>query len=331
MQAVAAPGMRRAISPGLPSPRLLTREKPGHSSHKAMIRAGSWGRRGSTGSTLQTDPLRFGACIPKAAAGGSMPPRANKPTKNDVGYFDIAHYGAAIENSTGGVYHVKLNAYARQDTSAKPFAVVNDFVASSLGMAAGLPVPPGNLVGLYGGKHGYVSLAFGDRGDRPPPVIPPKFCAERPWEACGIIAFDHWILNTDRHDENLAYLPDVGVSVFDHDRTLINQPPDGDAIASLSSGKDIAYKTHCLIRHVKDVSHFPEWFDRISSVTRREILQIVGRCHSAGLIDAHVRDALIEFIEYRQSRIRSFIDRTKDQFISADEWTLDLEGVDGGN
>lgn len=253
---------------------------------------------------------------------------AKREQKHGVGYFDVAQWGARIEDSSGGVSHLRLNAFARQNTPERPFAVANDFIASSLGVATGLPVPPGTLVGVYGGGYNYASLAFGDRGDKPPPLIPPRFCEERPWEACGIIAFDHWIHNTDRHDGNIGYLPEVAVAVFDHDLALLNETKTtGDAIALLAQSQDTPVKYHCLPPHLKDVSHFGEWFDRINSVTRREIRRSVAAAYSAELVNAELRDSLVAFLEHRQTRISSFVEQTRDQYQNVESWTFDIEEV----
>jgi hypothetical protein len=253
-----------------------------------------------------------------------------KGRKNGVGYFDIAFHGATTETGSGGVHHIRLNAYARQNTQDRPHAVVNDYVASTLGLAAGLPIPPGNLVGLHGGKYGFVSMAFGERGDEAPPVIPPRFCQERPWDACGIIAFDQWVNNTDRHDENLAYIEEIGVAVFDHDLALINHHhPSGDAATALAASLDAECKGHILAPFLTDASSFSEWFDRIAGVTRREIRRAVDTCYAVQLVNGELRDALINFIEHRQSRVRSYIERTRLEYTSLSRWTLDLEEVDG--
>ncbi|MFC8363992.1 hypothetical protein ACFUIY_29440 [Streptomyces griseorubiginosus] len=261
-----------------------------------------------------------------------MASRTTRGIKHGVGYFEVALHGARIEGSSGAVHHIRINAYARKNTPDRPFGVANDYIASTLGVAAGLPVPPGTLIGVYGGGYNYASLAFGDRGDKPPPIIPPKFCEERPWEACGIIAFDQWIHNTDRHDENIGYLPEVAVAAFDHDLSLANEAKSEDeAQALLVDCQDLPVKSHCLPPHLKDVSHFGEWCDRIGSVTRREIRRVVTTSHSAELISADLRDTLISFLEHRQSRISSFIEKTRDQYASVDSWTLDLKEVESGS
>ncbi|WP_155945621.1 hypothetical protein [Micromonospora sp. CNB394] len=243
-----------------------------------------------------------------------------------LGFFAIDWYGALVEDSTS-VSAVRVAAYARRNTPQRRFAVVNDYVASTLGTAAGLPVPPGTLLRVGQGELGYLSLGFSDKGDRPPPVIPPVFAHERPWDATGIIAFDQWILNNDRHDANLAYLPNSGVAVFDHDMALICNPPSGDACGSLETGLEQTVKDHILARHLTTAEYFPEWCDRIKSVGKREIRRVVSTCQDANLIDRNVRDKLIDFLEHRQTRIQSHIGRTTSDYVKVGSWPLGIDEV----
>ncbi|MCA1604537.1 MAG: hypothetical protein LC775_03440 [Acidobacteria bacterium] len=95
--------------------------------------------------------------------GGSLPP-------GGIGYFGVTFAGAEVGGS-GGVSGVRLQAYARLNTADRPHGVVNDHIASALGRAARVPVPPGTLIALGSDKYGYVSMGFSDRGDRPPPAL----------------------------------------------------------------------------------------------------------------------------------------------------------------
>lgn len=258
--------------------------------------------------------------------GEGMASTSSRRPVDGLGFFAIAGYGAQVEDSAT-VTAVRVAAYARRNVHQRRFAVVNDYVASTLGMAVGLPVPPGALLRFHQGEPGYLSLGFSDRGDRPPPIIPPVFTRERPWEATGIIAFDQWILNNDRHDANLAYLPNSGVAVFDHDMALICNPQDGDACTSLESGLEQTIKGHLLSRHLETAEYFSEWFDRVKSVRKREIRRAVTTCFDANLIDDKIRDKLIGFLEHRQTRIHSHIGRTVSEYVKIDSWPLDIGGV----
>ncbi|MEU5906157.1 hypothetical protein ABZ780_17475 [Micromonospora sp. NPDC047467] len=256
-----------------------------------------------------------------------MASTGSRRSADGLGFYGIANHGAQVEGSLG-VSAVRVAAYARRNTADRPFGVLNDYVASTLGTAIGLPVPPGTLIRFYQDEPGYLSLGFSDKGDRPPPVILQDFARERPWEASGVIAFDQWVLNTDRHDENLAYIPTLGVAVFDHDLSLVNRPPDGNACASLEAGLDQAVKGHVLAPHLQTSEHFPEWCERIGSIGRREIRRVVGTCRDAGLIDVATRDKLASFLEHRQTRVRSYVDRTISEYVKVTSWTLGSGEVD---
>jgi hypothetical protein len=257
----------------------------------------------------------------------SVAPASNTP-RDGLGFYSIQNWGAQVGS---GVYGVRMLGYARQNTADKPFGVVNDFVASTLGTAIGLPVPPGAMVRLYGDKWGYLSMGFSDRGDQLPPVIPERLARERPWDATGIIAFDQWINNTDRHEENMAYHPEIGLAVFDHDLSLINTPTDGNPAITLDGTVDLEVKNHILARYLDTPRFLPEWCVRIRSVSRREIRRAVDACFHAGLIDGESRTKLASYLQHRQTRIPEYVSRTKDEYVNISSWTFGDGGVDDDN
>lgn len=241
-----------------------------------------------------------------------------------LGAFKIKNWTIEASDTVTGVL---VQAYARQNSTERPFGVVNDFVASSLGLAAGLPIPPGFLIPLSGNQQGYVSIAFTDRGDRLPPVIPRRLAEERPWDATGIIAFDQWILNTDRHDENLAYDRNIGLAVFDHDLSLINTPADGRPETVLIGARDDEVKGHLLARHLTTPGHFAEWVARIAAITKNEIDRVVKTCQDAGLLGASDRALLVDFLRHRQERVLHYVARTADEYVRVSSWPIEIGGI----
>lgn len=263
---------------------------------------------------------------PRFTAGGNTAVAASGSSPvTGLGYFHLGMFGAQVEGSEG-VSAVRVNAYARLATEDRPFGVVNDYVASSLGLAAGLPVPPGTLLHLHGGQYGYLSLGFSEKGDRLPPVLFDEFAALRAWEASGIIAFDQWVANGDRHDENLAFHPKLGVAVFDHDLSLLGRA-QGDVAQVLRETRDNEIKSHSIPPFLMAADYLSSWCERIGSIRFEEIRRIVFNCVHAKLLDKSVADELIRFIEHRKSRVRDYLTRTRHEYELISEWPLDLGEV----
>ena len=249
--------------------------------------------------------------------------RAPRPVSG-LGYqpVGIDHYGAAIEGAgSGGVSYIKLAAYARQNTVDRPFGVVNDYIANALGRASGVPVPPGELVKLGRTTWGFVTLGFGEDGRRPPPADLEALATEHPWESTGVVVFDQWILNTDRHDENVAYLDKMGIAVFDHDCALLGFNPPDPAVA-LASERASRVRGHQLAASLRTAKYLESWVNRIKSVMPLEIRRAVGTCVDAGLLSKSLGDQLNEFILFRQASIQSYIDDSKEDFRQVTEWVM---------
>jgi hypothetical protein len=257
--------------------------------------------------------------------GGAVPGGSNQPPVASLGYFGLDNYGALVEGSEG-VSAVRLAAFMRQNYAQRPWGVVNDYISSALGMSIGLPVPPGTLIQLHDKEYAYVSLGFSIKGDRLPPVIFEKFVEERPWEATGIIAFDQWISNSDRHDENIGYHDKFGVAVFDHDLTLLMRSVE-DPGGVLRKFEDAEVERHDLAPYMKTAGYFESWSNRISTVTTYEISRIVYNCRNADLITNSLAQDLVRFIEHRKSRVLDYIERTRDEYAKIAEWPFNLGEV----
>ena len=207
----------------------------------------------------------------------------SRPPESKPGSFAIGNHGHQLSPDSGQSA-VSLAGFARRNHPDRPYAVVNDFVASQLGLLMGVPVPPTALVNL-GDSTGVVSLMFGDRGLRPPPADLARLAHDDPRSAAGIYTLDQWVLNGDRHNENVAYFPGAGVSAFDFDSALIGLKPPQSVRANLHLGVDRPVVAHPLAAHMLDVSHLASWQHRASVITQRDIETIVFKCLDAGLLD----------------------------------------------
>lgn len=130
----------------------------------------------------------------------------------DFGFYEIDAWGDPLPGASAPRY-CTLSGIAKLNSASAPYAVANEFICGRLGLMVGLPVPPGVVVTADDGRLAYVSLRFGPKGQRPPPTIPEHLVEDKPSVAAGIIAFDCWIGNEDRHQENVAYVRGEPVAV----------------------------------------------------------------------------------------------------------------------
>lgn len=121
-------------------------------------------------------------------------------------------------------------AWHKAEWSQSPYSVFNELICGELGRFIRLPVPPFAVTyhEADGSKPLFSSLDFNNTRDTLPPIIP-ESCVERVLPLCaGILVFDIFIANRDRHDENLladnADRPKA-MHVFDHDQALLGGSP----------------------------------------------------------------------------------------------------------
>ncbi|MGN5389399.1 hypothetical protein [Streptomyces sp. JL7001] len=247
----------------------------------------------------------------------------SRPPVSGIGFqaVEIDHLGAVVEGSSGGVVLARLMAYARPTDPDSPYCVVNDAVSTRLGLAMGVDVPQGGLIKL-GTGYGFYSAGFGEQGKRPPPADLEALASERPWETTGIIVFDQWISNRDRHDENVAYLPSLGVAAIDHDQALFGACPPGDGATSLEQSKDLRVKQHPFAEHLTTDAYFEQWIARAKSVTHEELRRAVWSCVDAELLNRSDAETLMSFLQHRQRSVGRFIEESHSEFAKIVAWTL---------
>lgn len=136
--------------------------------------------------------------------------------------FEIDSFGDPVGDGVTGARYCFLGGVVKVDVEGSELAVANEYIVSRLATLLGLPVPPGAIAAGDGGQRAFVSLRFGQKGERPPPAILEEIVDNEPRMAAGIVAFDCWIANTDRHSKNVAYSrdPDIPLAIFDHERAL---------------------------------------------------------------------------------------------------------------
>lgn len=238
----------------------------------------------------------------------------SRPSKRrpGIGHVRVDHHGAAVGDHAGQS-SVRLAAFARRNTSGRPYAVVNDFVALSLGMRMGAPVPPATLVDL-GDQTGVVTLAFGQAGMNPPPADFEEMAAEYPHECAAIVVLDFLVLNSDRHEENVGHLPRVGLAAWDFDAALFGWNPPVSGIDNLHKGITATVFSHPLAGLLTDSASLSYWAAVARSLPPECVRSAAYACFDAGLVNADERDSLIRFVQTRQSALTGLIETRIEDF-----------------
>jgi hypothetical protein len=227
----------------------------------------------------------------------------------DAGFFEVDVWGAPVGAGVAGARYCTLSGVAKLNGPAGSYVVANEFICGRIGLALGLPVPPGVIVDASNGEPAYVVLRFGKKSERPPPVIPADLVEDFPRVAAGIVVFDSLILNGDRHQENVAYSrAGLPVNVFDHSHALLGSSA-GNGTARLTKQLDSPFIRGCLVPHLRDGSLLYGWVERVQALRDDYISDVIGQATQGGALpDATDRATVLATLLHRRDRIRKVID-----------------------
>jgi HipA-like kinase len=240
----------------------------------------------------------------------------------DFGFYEIDAWGEQLTGASAP-QRCTLSGVVKRNSKDAPYAVTNEFICGRLGLLIGLPVPPGAVVTTDDdGKLAYVSLRFGPKGGALPPLDPQKFVEDNPSIAAGVIAFDCWIANPDRHQHNLAYVrgePKIPVTVFDHSHALFGIQA-GAAVQRLREMVCRPLVSGILRGHITSSTEFGYWADRIRAVCNELIRDICRTAiHAEGITEEECTVAA-EFLIHRKEHILEMIRASKERMPNIKQW-----------
>lgn len=203
-----------------------------------------------------------------------------------------------------GADFVAVSGIAKSSSAGHPYAVANELLCGMLGRGIGLPIPPGFII-EDGGTPWHVSLNFNLAGQQLPPADCAALVQAQPFLAAGIIVFDAWIVNADRHPGNLAFDQSTGrVNVFDHSHAFY--PSTIGRQHLINHEKDALVARNALTSHIKDLASVSSWLDRISQVPHFWIEDAVRGAVGVGLPAADTQFC-IDYLENRRTSLRSLL------------------------
>lgn len=240
----------------------------------------------------------------------------------EAGFYEIAAVGEPVGDGVTGSRYCTLGGVVKTDVpGTAAYQVANEYICGALAIAVGLPAPPGTVARLADGSAAYVALRFGPRGDKPPPVNPAEVVLDRPKLSAGVVMFDCWVLNGDRHQGNLAYQPEAGLSIFDHGHALLGAQA-GQGVQHLSARKDQALWSGCLLPHLTSAADLLRWEYRLRTLTDDHVVEVADVPRKLALITSEEAKAVHETLNFRRRALQLFLNNHRGQFPGVLDWGL---------
>lgn len=196
---------------------------------------------------------------------------------------------------------------AKCDLPAQPYIVANEFIVASLARAIRLPIPPSSLVS-HEGKSWHVSQNFNLSGENLPPANPAAIVTAFPEVSWGIVLFDAWVINPDRHTKNLAFdqLKNT-LQIFDHSHALFAQTGK----PALQNQSDmLGIGSHCLVSNLVSIDGMQEWADRINAIPEFYIRETLSDMTILN-VDQSLADWTTAYLLERRGRLIDLVKANK--------------------
>jgi len=244
-----------------------------------------------------------------------------------VGFYELTGLLEPLDPDASGVcetYQSEAGVIAKVDTPPHHI-VANEYVAAELAKLIRLPLPPSFCAIIKRtDEKAFCSLNATLEGARLPAVNPRAAVADEPDLCTGVLLFDIWIANPDRHAGNLSYQRarrPHRLTIFDHSHALFYY---GDFVSRYHENLGIVDewgRRHCLLDALTSADYFDKWITRIRKVPNECINEILTDAEDLGL-PRLARYAGIDFIRNRRNKLDALIRAHQSEFRGIAEWGL---------
>ena len=194
-----------------------------------------------------------------------------------------------------------------------PFLVANEYISYELLKLLNLPVPKGFLYTRNGDtfflseyrKNAKKLLAYS-----PDTIIP----LIRNWEdLIGIVCFDVWVMNYDRHQNNVLICEDSKVDTFfaiDHDRALFNMCPDESRLMFRHNLPANAFVNRNLLPAltplIDSFTKLIPFIERIQNITADQMKAVIHD-QAGKLLEQKYQDKLLTVLTERKDKLQDYL------------------------
>ncbi|HEY0016241.1 MAG TPA: HipA family kinase [Longimicrobium sp.] len=221
-------------------------------------------------------------------------------------------------------FRTEAGIYAKMDTPP-PFAVANEYIAAELAQHIRLPMPPHFCAYIKRTTRPvFCSLSATLAGAKLPPIDPIIAMAEAPDLCAGVLLFDIWIANDDRHRRNISYQrerPPHKLTIFDHSHSLFYYTDYRRRHAGKLGIIGQFGARHCLLDVLPNPDYFDKWVARIKNVNNDYVKEILSNADSLGL-PKHVQRDGYDYLLHRRDNIDALVRENKKLFRGVTDWGL---------
>ena len=253
--------------------------------------------------------------------------------------YRIESLGRQVGIGVAGSRYVSLSAVAKENSpTAAPYCIPNELICGELARFLRLPVPPVGIVSQASGGPLFASLDFNLTGNTLPPVDITTCVQLLPSLSAGLILFDIWVANCDRHAGNFAVdflATSPQMNIFDHSHALFGYAAGlGETrLTTLRDRLGISWTTnnlvdsgrhrHCLLDALNADIHFATWMGRIRATPDFYIEEICNDAQPYGL-SAREMNAGIAFLKHRRDNLPTIINTNRAEFTGIQAWSLPI-------
>lgn len=249
----------------------------------------------------------------------------------------VVSHGPAVPGSTATApVYAAVRSVAKTNGPHAPYCLVNEYICAELGRAIRLPIPPYAVIkGSAPDQLMFASLDFNSTGGTSlPPVDRARCVAELPFLSAGLLLFDIWITNSDRHRRNFAVdflQTPPEMAVFDHSHALLGRiPSKGEERLTMMRDRlgvtgapapATGGNRHALLDVISSDDDFDEWGVRIRGIPDYVIEDVCRGAVELGLSETE-RAATVAFLQHRRDTLQTLVRNNKPEFKAITTWRL---------
>lgn len=218
---------------------------------------------------------------------------------------DVARLDEWIDGTSQEVRIGRANIFYKSGED-HPLLPANEFIASRLATALGLPVPAGDVGRDERETLGWVTLEVPNALNYSPPN-PQEVVAREPELSAGCIVFDVWVGNHDRHEKNIIYHRNIGFWLIDHELALGGAAED---LGTLSSQASLPGRLHFFATARPSEPQIEAWVQRVRKLPVSVVDGTLREARARRLVTTAQRDAIRGYVILRQKHLAGLVAQT---------------------